>query len=253
MKKVYFKKNILTSLLICLTIFLLQKNCSFAEQTIINIPSSEVVPLGQMILKQSTKISPTTDDLSTVLAPVFTFGTGKGLEFSTGVGTTIQDNTFVRANLATKKVFFIGSGSRITIGGSVNPYLTETATPDTLFYTHFSQRIKKTRTSLTAGVYTQGQKHMPNRAGVLFGIEQVIIPNKLRVAMDWISGEHSYGKFGVGLKYRPIPSVSITSAVIVPNKDDDNIAFSLSVSKFLSIPDEESIKEMFKWKDKKSL
>lgn len=99
MKKVYSKNNILTSLLICLSIFLLQKNYSFAEQTIINIPSSEVIPLGQMILKQSTKISPMTDDLSTVLAPIFTFGAGKGLEFSIGVGTTIQDNTFVRTNI----------------------------------------------------------------------------------------------------------------------------------------------------------
>lgn len=228
-------------------------NHSKAEQTIINMPSSEVVPLGQIIIKSSAKISPFSNGLSSVITPVFTFGGGKGTEFSAGVGTTIQSNTLSRANLSAKKVFFIGSGSRLTIGGSVNPYLTETATPDTLFYTHFSQRIKKTRTSITAGAYIHGQKHMPHMAGAMLGVEQTIIPNKLRAAVDWISSDNSYGKFGVGLKYRPVPSVSMTTAIIIPNKDPEDLAFSFSISKFLSLPEEIKNKEFLKWDQKKSL
>lgn len=248
-----FWKKFSISVLICLVILFKQAIFAYAEQTIINIPSSEVVPFGQMIIKSSNKISPFSDDLSSVLTPIFTFGTGKGIEFSTGAGTTLQEHTLVRGNLSAKKVFFIGSGSRLTIGGSVNPYLTETATPDTLLYTHFSQRIRKTRTSITAGAYVNGQRHIPNMAGVMLGIEQTIIPNKLRAAADWISGEHSYGKFGVGLKYRPVPSVSITTSVIIPNKDPEDLAFGFSISKFLSLPDEITNKEFLKWNQKKSL
>lgn len=253
MNKIDFTKKIYITFLICLSIFILQKNYSYAEQTIINIPSSEVIPLGNIILKESSKFSPYNDDFVANITPSVTFGTGFGTEFSAGVGTTLDKSTLVRGNLAAKKVFFIGNSSRLTVGGSINPYLSQSATPDTLLYTHFSQRIKKTKTSVTAGAYLNGQKSFPNRAGFLIGLEQIIIPNKLRVAIDWISGEHSYGKMGAGIKYRPIPSLSITSAVIVPNEDPDNVGFSLSISKFISISDEDSIKRRFSWNTKKRL
>ncbi len=209
----------------------------YAEQTIINIPSSEVLPAENIILKESNRFNSHFDNGTTTLTPSVIFGVGHGLEFATGVGTTFNDNHIIRGNFSAKKVFFLGSSTRLTIGGSINPYFSANSTPDSFFYTHLSQRIKKTRTSLTAGAYVHGQKSMPNEGGVLFGIEQVIIPNKLRFAMDWISGDDSYGKMGVGLKYRPIPSLSITSAVIIPNRETETMGFNVSVSKFISLKD----------------
>lgn len=205
-----------------------------AQQTIINVPSSELLPAGSIILKDSNRYSPFLDGHATI-TPSATFGIGKGMELSTGVGTSFGDGTTVRGDIAAKKVWFLGPSTRLTTGGMISPYLSEHSRPNTFIYSHVSQRIKRTKTSITAGIYLDGQNSFPDRFGALLGVEQVLIPNKLRLAVDWLSTPDSYGRMGVGLKYRPVPTVSITSAVIIPNKDSDDIAFNVSISKFISI------------------
>lgn len=213
-----------------------------SQQTIINVPSSEVLPAGDIVLKESNKGSPFSPGEFASFTPSATLGVGHGAEVSAGVGTSIWANNLVRGDIAAKKVWFLGSSTRLTVGGVVSPYLSQSAHPDTFVYGHFSQRIKKSRTSLTAGGYVNGKSHLPDNGGVLFGVEQVIVPNKLRIVMDWMSSQDSYGKMGVGFKYRPVPTLSITSAVIIPNQDNDNIAFNISVSKFISLKDDNPIK-----------
>ena len=74
---------------------------------------------------------------------------------------------------------------------------------------------------------------MPSLTGVMLGIDQTIIPNKLRVVADYISRDESWGAFSAGFKIRPEPTTSITTAVIVPNNQEDRVAFSISISKYL--------------------
>lgn len=215
-----------------------------AQQTIINIPSSEILPAGDILFKDSNRFDTFSPGRYTSLTPSVTLGTGFGTELSTAVGTSIDENhnASVKNDICAKKVFFWGHSTRLTIGGAISPYLTQSVHPDTFLYTHLSQRIKKTKTSLTAGAYVNGQKSFISTGGVILGLEQIIIPNKLRLAFDWMSGHDSLGRIGVGLKYRPVPTVSITSAVIIPNKDADNIAFNISISKFISLDDENPLK-----------
>lgn len=243
MKKAYLynfileaKKTFLIIVFLSFVCFILSNQKVCAEQTIINVPSSEVLPAENIILKESNRLNAFFGS-GTTLTPSVIFGVGRGFEFATGVGTTINENNTVKGNFSAKKVFFLGNSTRLTIGGTINPYFSTQSAPDSLLYTHLSKRIKKTRTSITAGAFMHGQKSMPNESGVLFGIEQVVVPNKLRLVMDWISGDDFYGKMGAGIKYRPIPSLSITSAVIIPNRDEDTIGFNVSVSKFISLKD----------------
>lgn len=214
---------------------------SVAQQTIINVPSSELLPVGEIVLKQSNRFRPFSDGGYAALTPSFSMGLGHGLEFSSGVGTTLRDTTVVRGDFSAKKVWFLGSSTRLTMGGTISPYFSQSSRPDSFLYSHVSQRIKKTKTSVTAGAYLGGYKSCPDEFGVILGLEQVIIPNKLRLAVDWMSGDESLGRMGVGLKYRPHPTLSITGAVIVPNQETDDIAFNISVSKFISLDDENPI------------
>lgn len=233
--------NIFRGFLVALIFFNLNNNV-FAQQTIINVPSSEVLPSGSLILKESNRFRPFAPGEYVGITPSFTLGVGHGIEVSSGVATSINDSTVVKGDISAKKVFFIGPSSRLTVGGTVSPYFSQHSTPDSFLYSHLSHRIKKTKTSVTAGMYLGGQKAGPSNAGVLLGFEQVIVTNKLRLAMDWLSGDESYGRIGVGLKYRPVPTVSITSAVIIPNKDSEVIGFNLSFSKFISLKDDNPIK-----------
>lgn len=235
--------NILFNITICF-ILILAGEKSYSQQTIINVPSSEVLPAGDILLKDSNKFGPYNSGGNTSITPSITLGTGFGTEFSTGIGTSVNEThtASVIGNFSAKKVFFLGSSTRLTAGGTVSPYFTSAVHPNTFLYAHLSQRIKKTKTSITAGGYFNGEKSFISSGGVILGVEQVIIPNKLRLAIDWLSGQDTYGKMGVGIKYRPVPTLSITSAVIIPNEDSDNIAFNISISKFISLDDENPIK-----------
>ena len=204
-----------------------------AQQTIITVPSSDVLPLGEVILKQSNKFSPFSNGY-TSLTPQFIIGTGKDTEMSVGAGTNITDNnTSVKLNIAAKKVFKIKKGVRFTMGGTISPSLTEGQNPDSMIYAHGSYICKKTKTTITAGGFVGGKGEMPSLTRAMIGIDQTIIPNKLRVALDYISGDESWGVLAAGLKIRPEPTTSITTAVIIPNDTENRVAFSISVSKYV--------------------
>lgn len=226
-----------------------------AEQTIITMPSSEVLPLGDMLLKGSTSVGSFPSESYTSLTPSIIFGGGHGTEFSLATGTKLNTarNTMVQGRFGVKKVWFLSSATRLTTGAAVLPSFSQVVHPGTFAYAHLSQRIKKTRTSITAGGYLSGEESFLNTGGVMIGLEQVVLPNKLRLAIDWLSSQDSYGKMGVGFKYRPVPSVSVNGSVIIPNEDSDNIAFNISVSKFISATDNPIFKEISRCKTRKQL
>lgn len=246
MKKriMHLNKDILFIFLVLNFIFISSGQKAFSQQTIINAPSSEVLPAGDMLLKGSSRFDTFSTGGNSSLVPSVTLGTGFGTELSTGVGTVIDGDkyTTVRGDFSAKKVWFIGNSTRLTVGGTVSPYFTQATMPNTFIYSHISQRIKKTRTSITAGGYLSGDKSCLNTGGIMLGVEQVIISNKLRLAFDWLSSQDSYGRIGAGVKYRPIPTLQITGAVIIPNHDSDDIAFNFSISKFISLDNENPIK-----------
>lgn len=236
------KKHLHTAILFFIATFLSVAPV-LSQQTIVNLPSSEILPLGNIILKESTRFRPFSPDGYTSITPSIIMGIGHNIDLSLGAGATIDSDfrTKVKGDIGLKKVFFLGNSTRLTVGGSVSPSFMNTVTPDTFAYAHVTQKIKQSRTSITAGAYMSGKEHFFNTGGVVFGIDQVLIPNKLRLVFDWMSGEQNYGRMGVGLKYRPVPTLSITSAVIIPNKNSENISFNMSVSKYISIDDINSI------------
>lgn len=219
---------------VSLTAFILfiAGSASFAQQTIVTMPSSDVLPGGEVILKQSNRFSPFGDKFVS-LTPQLIMGTGKGTEMSFGVGTNIDDRTSVKLNITAKKVFKIKRSARFTVGGTLSPSLTEGRNPDSMIYAHGSYLCKKTKTTLTAGGFVGGKGEIPSLTGVMLGIDQTIIPNKLRIVADYVSRDESWGSFAAGLKIRPEPTTSITTAVVIPNNNEDRLAFSISLSKYV--------------------
>ena len=219
---------------------------TFAQQTIVTVPSSDALPTGEIILKQSNKFTPWHESFVS-LTPSVIVGTGKGTESFFAVGTTMDDGASVKLDIGTKKVFKIGKSTRFTIGGRVSPNLTDGKNPNSFLYAHGSYLIKKTRTTLTSGMYVMGKEQMPNMTGAILGIDQTIIPNKFRVVADWMSRQDNGSAISAGFKIRPHAQTSITTAVIIPNCNDDRFAFSVSVSQYMG-----NIKDIVK-KDKESL
>src|SRR5574344_1147300 len=153
MKRAYNLTTLFIFLFFVLTVFLFSEQTS-AQQMIITVPSSDVLPSGQVILKTSAKSQFTNSDY-TKLTPTATIGIGHGMDFSFGVPTKIDKdyNTSTYGNIGLKKVWFVGNSTRFTAGGNISPSFNMPVTPDMYTYAHFSQKIKKTRTSITMGAY----------------------------------------------------------------------------------------------------
>ncbi len=211
-----------------------------AEQTFITVPSSDVLPKGEWMLKESNRFSPFGEKYIN-LTPYAVFGTGWGTESTIGVGTSIKDSTEVSLDLRVKKVFKVGESSRFTVGGKLKPSLTDGSNPDSMIYAHSSYIFRKTKTTITAGGYLAGYGEAPGNTGVMVGIDQTIIPRKLRLVADWMSRQDSGCALAVGFKIRPQPTTSITTAVLIPN-NGERIGFSVSISKYLGklIPEKET-------------
>lgn len=213
-------------------LFLTVQNYCFAEQTIITVPSSDVLPTGEIILKDSNRFTPWHDSFVSI-TPSLTIGSGKGTETSIAAGTTLDDTTSVKLDIATKKVFKAGKSTRFTIGGRITPNLTDGKKPNSFVYAHGSYLVKKTRTTLTTGVYVMGRGDLPDRTGAILGIDQTIIPNRLRLVADWMSREDTSSALSAGFKIRPHSKTSITTAIMIPNSNEDRIAFTVSISQYV--------------------
>lgn len=235
---------VIRNIIVFIFALFLSGSAVFAQQTVITIPSSDVLPFGHMILKQSNRFSPFGEGFVS-LTPNMILGTGKDTEISFGVGTSIRDRTDVKLDMTAKKVFRIKKRTRLTVGGRLQPSLTAGENPDSMLYAHTSFLVKKTKTTLTAGTYVAGYSQMPDSMGVMLGIDQTIIPNKLRVVADWMSRQDSGCALSAGMKYRPVPTTSITTAIIIPNDSEDRIAFSISLSQYLGrvIPEKKKDEE----------
>lgn len=218
-----------------------------AVQSIITIPSSSVLPQGGVIIKETTRVNPY-GDKNVRITPNVTFGTGHGMEVSVGVPVSVKfagDVTETKTDLSAKKVWYIGSGTRVSVGGTISPSFNMPVCPDTFVFGHVTQRFKKTKTGFTVGGYATGRRHFLNSGGVIIAVDQVVISNKLNVVAEWASGENNRGRFGAGLKYRPNPELSVSAAVLIPNRECDNIGFHLSLSKYIS-PEDNVILRRFK-------
>lgn len=232
------RKYTLNFLLFILCIAVIFSPEANAQRNIINVPTSDILPKGDIILRLSNRFRPFEPEPFVTLSPSVALGVGKDTEVVVGVITRIDDeDTAVRADLSVKKVFFLNGTSRLVLGTRINPFLSEKSAPDSFTYTEISRRIVKTRTQLVSGVYVAGRREaLPDRVGAMVGMEQAILSNKVRLAVDWISGDESYAMLGAGIKYRITPTLTVTSAVSIPNnKERDNMSFILSFSKLIQL------------------
>ncbi|HBH18587.1 MAG TPA: hypothetical protein DDX14_06590, partial [Cyanobacteria bacterium UBA9579] len=118
------------------------------------------------MLKQSTDFRPFQPDAFVSLNPSIAYGIGHNINIAGGVSTVIADNTDVRGRFVVKKVFFLTEATRLTVETRINPSFQEAITPDNITYAHFSQKIKKTGTRLTAGMYIASSKDfIPDKPG----------------------------------------------------------------------------------------
>ena len=203
----------------------------FALQNTINMPNSDVLNEGVILLKDVSSVYP--DKKSGTTIPSINYGIGHGTEISIGVPVTMKfpNSTFTTKMAVEAKhvIYLYDKTNRITFGGGIFPYLNG-GTTEGFFYGHVTKIISKTKTSFSIGGYTTGDKEFINSGGMLMILEQDLNKN-LKLLGEYTTGNNSRSNFAVGIKYKPVNDFALTGAVIVPN-NENGVGFQVILSKF---------------------
>jgi len=185
----------LTGLIVALPV------ASYAQQTLFNVPSADVLDKGKVYLEEDNLWRPQ-DPRFAVFTLRGVYGFGSNVEGGANLGgfTTPGRSTPV-AIAAVKWQPLKTGGFALTAGAHGLFFLrgSQDGDPAGHFYAHASYAFP-TNTRLTAGAWvaTPGYAASGNTRGGLFGFEQKV-NDHLNINADWFSGENGLGYFSPGV------------------------------------------------------
>lgn len=219
------KKSFFAAIFVILNLTCLKAN---AQQTIINVPSANVLNKGQLYgFLAADSFKPYNPGAYANIQSYLLYGLGHNTEVIGGIaGLVFPNNISPILPLGAKKVFFITNYTKLTIVPLIFPHLNEAVTPLNLDVIHLSQEIPKIQTRFTAGIYlANGKSFLPSKVGTVLGFEQPLFNKKITLVTDWISRNESYGFYAAGIKIAPGKGFSTTSAVQIPNGNKAKFGF----------------------------
>ena len=195
------------------------------QQTIFNVPSTDVLDKGKVYGELDVSFKPT--DSSAVnkfssFVPRVVVGTGGHIEIGLNVTGNIQpgpDSTTLVPVIKWKPLQN-DRGWAIVMGDHLFvPVHNRAYNAGNYIYAEVSKTFKA-GTRITAGGYNF-TKHVvaaANRSGGQFGFEQPI-NKKLTIAADWFTGKHSSGYFTPGVVFKVGPKVTGYAGYSIGNQN----------------------------------
>jgi hypothetical protein len=182
-----------------------------AQQTIFNVPSTDVLDRGKVYVELDASLKP--NDSETVprfssFVPRVVVGAGRRVEVGLNVTGNIQPGPDSTTLVPTVKYKFYDGGDNglAVVGGDhlFIPVRNRTYDAGNYVYLEFSKTFKESGTRLTAGGYHFSDNVIAakaQRAGGQFGFEQPL-SKAVTLAADWFTGKHSAGYFTPGVIFK---------------------------------------------------
>lgn len=197
-----------------------------AQQTIYNVPSTDVLDKGKVYVELDASFKPNDQDALSKFSsfvPRVVVGVGKNVEVGLNIIGNIQPGADATTLVPTVKwKFYQNEKKGIAVIAGTNFYIpvrNRAYDFGSYSYVEVSKTIKNTR--LTGGGYVASENVFAanaTRGGGQFGIEQTI-NKKFSVAADWITGRHASGYFTPGVIWKPHPKVTTYWAYSIGNAD----------------------------------
>jgi hypothetical protein len=186
-----------------------------AQQTIFNVPTSDVLDRGKVYVELDASFKTNRQDALgrfSSFVPRLVVGVGKNVEVGLNLTGNIQPGADSTTLVPTVKWKFYENEERgVTLFGGTHvhiPIRNRGYNIGSYSYLAASKTINKTR--LTVGGFVASKNVFASnavRAGGQFGFEQAL-NSKFLVAADWITGRHASGYFSPGVIYKPHPKVT---------------------------------------------
>lgn len=221
------KLQMILFILLC-SIFLLQSKV-FAQQTLFNVPSADVLEKGQVFIQHESQFS-NNFGLFTNYASL---GIGKYTELDLtlfGVGTKNIRNEVLGVGFKTALPIHKESETKFTFG-NVIPISLRGNGVGGYAYSHLSTRLRKLKTRFTSGILI-GTTTLFGRDVVSYigAIEQPIT-KKFGLQVEWHSGKHANGFLIPGFYYELLKDTVLWLGYQIPNNStngDDGFVLELS-------------------------
>jgi hypothetical protein len=205
--KTYFSNRILlVAILLCGAASLVH-----GQQTIFNVPSSDVLDKGKVYGELDVTFKPNDPRFSSFV-PRVVVGTGGRVEIGLNITGNINpglDSTTLVPAIKYKAYDGGTNGWAIVIGDNVFiPVRNKSYDVGNYVYAQASKTFStKTRVTLGGYHFSKNVVAPAQRAGGQFGFEQPIT-SKLGFAADWYTGKHAAGYFTPGFNFKPHPKVT---------------------------------------------
>ena len=219
----FFKRVILVAscALLCGEFF-----AAHAQQTIFNVPTTDVLARGKVYAELDVSFKPTDSDAVSKFSsfvPRVVVGAGSNVEVGLNITGNIQpgaDSTTLVPAIKWKPYQGKNNGLAIVVGDHVFiPVRNRAYDAGNYVYVELSKTFKS-GTRLTAGGYdfTRNVVASANRAGGQFGFEQPL-NKKVTIAADWFTGKHSAGYFTPGVVFKVGPKVTGYAGYSIGNQN----------------------------------
>lgn len=180
-----------------------------AQQTIFNVPSTDVLDKGKVYAELDASLKPADTKFSSFV-PRVVIGAGNNIEFGLNITGNIQpgpDSTTLVPTIKWRP-YRGENGWTIVLGNNLFvPVHNRGYDAANYFYAETSKTFKN-GTRITFGGYdfTKNVVASANRAGGQFGFEQPL-NRTITFAADWFSGKHASGYFTPGIIFKAGPRV----------------------------------------------
>jgi hypothetical protein len=181
-----------------------------AQQTIFNVPSTDVLDRGKVYFELDASFKPNDSEALghfSSFVPRVVVGAGRRVELGLNVTGNVQPGPDATTLVPVVKYkFYDGKDNGFAVVGGDQlfiPVRNRAYNAGNYAYLEFSKTFKKSGTRLTAGGYdfTKSVVASANRAGGQFGFEQPL-SKKVTLAADYLTGKHSAGYFTPGVVFK---------------------------------------------------
>jgi hypothetical protein len=200
-----------------------------AQQTIFNVPTTDVLDKGKVYAELDASLKPTDGALVpkfSSFVPRVVVGAGSRVEIGLNINGNIQpgpDSTTLVPTIKWKPYQSKDSGWAIVVGDNLFvPVRNLAYDAGNYVYAEISKTFKS-GTRLTAGGYdfTRNVVAAANRAGGQFGFEQPL-NKKVSFAADWFTGKQAAGYFTPGAVFKLDPKVTGYAGYSIGNSNASN-------------------------------
>jgi hypothetical protein len=233
---VSMKNRIILILILVINMLVLGgKNCALAQQTIIYLPTPEVLKPGKFAIAGRDIFRPYKKGEYNIIGPKLIFGIPHAEIQMSPLAVITNGDTQPRMDLGIKSTINITKTTTFTGMYKTFIDLDKQITPFNLGYLTFAQRVPKINTRLTAGIYLANQKdYLPNKVGAALACEWSIKPKKVDLIIEWQSGHEFYNFVGSGVRYFFSPTLIASVGTLAPNSRHSKFAFIVGFIKYVN-------------------